>query len=563
LSGANVAEGDDDILYKGVRAVGREKLTANRTYYVRTDGNDANDGLADTAGRAFLTIQKAVDTTYLLDLNGFVVTIQVGDGTWTENVTVSNPFVGSDSAGGVVLQGNVATPSSCVWSPAAGSCLAVSYAKLTVQGFKASGIATLFSLNQRAVISFGIMDFGSAGSGTQIAIASGAMAFLTVAYTISGGAASHITCVGNGFCSVGNFTITLTGTPAFSTAFVGAIRSLGAIFFLSTVFSGSATGKRYEMSSNSNLASNASGYVDWDSYLPGDAQGTIKTSFHTNPAWKNLLINPTGRVQDGASGAIGDGTYGLHNCWYLLLQTGNGTPTTITDVQDGVPSMIRLTQNNAGAQRFGYAQILEGMNCKHLRGRQVTLSGLARCSASSVNLRYAVLEWTSTEDAPTKDVVLSWTSGTFTAGNFFLAANLNVLGAGTTTLTANVLKNFLSDAIQLGSTFNNLIVFLWTSATLAQNGTLDLMVQLEEGESYSRFDRRAITIDRRLSERYEQRKTVQTQNGSRHIPLVKMRATPIITPSVGSAASATPDGFELSHTAAAACDVLADARLGV
>jgi hypothetical protein len=60
----------------------REQLTSNRTYYVRTDGSDSNDGLTDSSGGAFLTIQHAVDVVSGLDHSIYKSTIYVRNGTY-------------------------------------------------------------------------------------------------------------------------------------------------------------------------------------------------------------------------------------------------------------------------------------------------------------------------------------------------------------------------------------------------------------------------------------------------------------------------------------------------
>ena len=60
----------------------REKFTANRTYYVRTDGSDGNNGLANNSGGAFLTIAKAIAVVSALDLSGLTAaTFSVADAT--------------------------------------------------------------------------------------------------------------------------------------------------------------------------------------------------------------------------------------------------------------------------------------------------------------------------------------------------------------------------------------------------------------------------------------------------------------------------------------------------
>ncbi len=88
----------------------RELLTANRTYYVRTDGSDSNNGLANTSGGAFLTIQKAIDTAAALDLSIYNVTIQIADGTYT----ITSAILGKSavSAGEIWFVGNETTPAN-------------------------------------------------------------------------------------------------------------------------------------------------------------------------------------------------------------------------------------------------------------------------------------------------------------------------------------------------------------------------------------------------------------------------------------------------------------------
>jgi len=73
----------------------------------------------------------------------------------------------------------------------------------------------------------------------------------------------------------------------------------------------------------------------------------------------------------------------------------------------------------------------------------------------------------------TSDVVADWTSATFTAGNFFLASNLSVLATGSLALSAATWTDITPLTAAVTSGVNNLIVFVWTDATAAQNVTLD------------------------------------------------------------------------------------------
>lgn len=80
-----------------------QQTTADITYYVRTDGNDGNTGLANTAGGAFRTIGKAI--SLVPQVINHTVAINVAAGTYAEDVIIS----GTNGAGYVAFIGTSAS----------------------------------------------------------------------------------------------------------------------------------------------------------------------------------------------------------------------------------------------------------------------------------------------------------------------------------------------------------------------------------------------------------------------------------------------------------------------
>jgi hypothetical protein len=247
----------------------RDVLSADRTYYVRTDGDDANGGLADTAGGAFATIQHAADIVYgTLDLSGYDVTIQIGDGSYTAGAWITGAQVG---AGRIVFQGNAATPGN------------VAVASAGTYAFRAE--AGCFMVVKA-------MKLGSSTNGCLQATKGGKIYFSNVAfdacpqfhvradenslcycegnYAITAGAGqSHWGVVGGGCIRAQSKTITITGTPNFPQGFASATTT-GTLFVNGNTYVGSVTGAQYSVTSNGILQ--VSGGT-----LPGDAAGAVAT----------------------------------------------------------------------------------------------------------------------------------------------------------------------------------------------------------------------------------------------------------------------------------------------
>ena len=250
----------------------REVLTANRTYYVRTDGSDSNNGLANTSGGAFLTIQKAVDAVAALDISIYDVTIKCGPGTRTAPVTLKK-LTGSGTAS---LEGDVTTPSNCTQSVTGGQCFTMEPGAIwKMRGFKLSTTTSGYPISCSAtgcgLTLDGNMEFGAAAS-YHIVVSTGGSCKMTSSYTISASATNHILVQTGGILFYTPGAVTLSGSPAWSAAFI-SVTSGGLVSTAGATFTGAATGKRFDATLNGVINTFGGGA----NYFPGNVAGTATT----------------------------------------------------------------------------------------------------------------------------------------------------------------------------------------------------------------------------------------------------------------------------------------------
>lgn len=249
---------------------GREVLTADRTYYVRTDGSDSNNGLTNTSGGAFLTLQKALNVSSALDKNTYSITIQLADGTYSGASTVVTGLGGN---GTCTIQGNVSNAASVVLTSSSGATFLTTDLSTTwnIKNLTISNTGSSYCLrtgNGGSLIIDNVI-FGTATSGYHLASSYGGRIFAASNYTITGGANAHIYSFQGGIVNISGKTVTITGTPAFGTAFILS-ESISSVVYSSNTFSGTATGSRYNVRKLSLIDVNGASTT----YLPGSTSGT-------------------------------------------------------------------------------------------------------------------------------------------------------------------------------------------------------------------------------------------------------------------------------------------------
>lgn len=221
-----------------------EKLTSSRTFYVRTDGNDSNNGLSNTSGGAFLTPQRAINAAYALDCNGFLVTIQIGDGTYNSGMMIFGKLTGAFDNGNQPLRiiGNEGSPGSVVINPTNADALRVGdKATVLVAGMtlRTTTSGNGITASAGAYIEHRNLVFGACASET---IWTGPFANVRAIgpTNVTGGSGGFVHATKRSLVSFSDQTLTFTGTPAFSVYIFGI--NDASVHLDSATIVGTATG---------------------------------------------------------------------------------------------------------------------------------------------------------------------------------------------------------------------------------------------------------------------------------------------------------------------------------
>jgi hypothetical protein len=212
---------------------------------------------------------------------------------------------------------------------------------------------------------------------------------------------------------------------------------------------------------------------------------------------RNALINGDFRVaQRGTTLTVADGAYGLDRWVALGSGTGgvgssgqNVNMSQISSIGNDVVNTMLLSSSTAGL-KFGCVQIIESSNLGGLKTGTVTVSFRAAVTNGAADVRCAVLGWSGTADAVTRDIIS--TSGTpWLSSPPTLAANWSYLNTPVDLNVTNTVATYRVNANVTGLP-NNLAVFIWVNGTShASNGAIQLSdVQLESGAIATPFDRK-------------------------------------------------------------------------
>lgn len=402
----------------------RLKLAADLNLYVRTDGNDSNNGLSNTAGGAFLTLAKAASVAWNnYDIvSPYRININVADGTYASNLSISGcpPWFSTNSARTPIsFIGNNSTPANVVIN---GGFAALAGAIFSTSGFKiqssTAGVSALSASGFGSLIVASNIDFGQMSStGDHLASSRGGSWEITGAYTISGGAQNHFHVTENADGRAVNATATIPNNITITGNFAGVAGSeLNAIGW-SYTGAGVVTGSRFLVHYGGNIRlSSDSPYV-----FPGSFLGTMQSGGMYNLG--TLFRGTRSAGSDFTFLAAWTGTFVQFPLTVAAENIGNGFTTSASGAYRSVGGPLRL---RAKATLFGT--------------KSAGFPWGVGIQANGVSIAEAYAEQTSFTGAQTLDV--SWDGNTSPDVVYTMAIRCD--GTGDKTIIGNPLWSSFS-----------------------------------------------------------------------------------------------------------------------
>ncbi|NSX56587.1 DUF2793 domain-containing protein [Parasulfitobacter algicola] len=248
----------------------RRQLTADMTLYVDpASGDDANAG--NTSDSPLASLAQAVQVAFSVDAGGHVLRIQLADGTYALSapVYIDQPIIGTKE---LEILGNPIAPENVVLSSAA-EVIVVSAGNLKLSGMtlEATGSGACLDCKSGAQMTLNGVNFGTGGM-AHINL-DHAHCTITGDYAINGAAAQHVKLTALSSLKISAVTVTINSAIGFSDQFMGCFNGSFAEL-AGTVFSGSATGQRYNCWAGGIINTNSGGAT----YLPGDSAGTASAN---------------------------------------------------------------------------------------------------------------------------------------------------------------------------------------------------------------------------------------------------------------------------------------------
>jgi hypothetical protein len=269
---------------------GKIMLTATRSVYVNpsTGSDTAYDGSQATVSTShgpFQTITRALQEMTKYNLGGWSFVINLADGTYAINDTISMPT--PNGSGTVLLQGNHASPRNVhVANVNAGSCFFfASGGNWNVDGIsfhttaqKPGDLANCIWLAASSFVAVNAVAFGPC-AGSHVCTQNATLCLLTGPVEIWGGATyAHYYASANS--SIGNYQVpappnlNVTAAANFGSAFVAVVAGAYVEAIYGSIAGyGNVTGAKYVGAANGIIDVGGRG----TSYLPGSVAGSTST----------------------------------------------------------------------------------------------------------------------------------------------------------------------------------------------------------------------------------------------------------------------------------------------